>query len=125
MLRYLPARGRHPGAVFVSEHAVAGEPATLASLGLTAREAEIVAHVTRGASNADVAGRLHVAPGTVKRHLENVYRKLGLHGRGQLTAFVVETLGAADTTGGERPPRGTAAGRRIAHERVGMCRPAH
>ena len=38
----------------------------------------------------------------VKRHLENVYRKLGIHGRGQLIAFVVETLGAAGTTGGDR-----------------------
>jgi len=102
VLRYLPARGRHPGAVFVSEHAVAGEPASLASLGLTNREAEIVAQVATGASNAEVARHLHVAPGTVKRHLENVYRKLGIHGRGQLIAFVVETLGAAGTTGGDR-----------------------
>jgi len=101
VLRYLPARGWHPGAVFVSEHAVAGEPASLASLGLTDREAEIVARVATGASNAEVARHLHVAPGTVKRHLENVYRKLGIHGRGQLTAFVVETLGAAGTTGGD------------------------
>jgi DNA-binding CsgD family transcriptional regulator len=101
VLRYLPARGRHPGAVFVSEHAVAGEPASLATLGLTPREAEIVAQITTGASNAEVARHLHVASGTVKRHLENVYRKLGIHGRGQLTAFVVETLGAAGTTGGD------------------------
>jgi DNA-binding NarL/FixJ family response regulator len=75
-----------------------------ATQGLTTREAEIVAHVTRGAGNADVAERLHVAPGTVKRHLENVYRKLGLHSRGQLTALVVETLGAADTTDGDLLP---------------------
>jgi DNA-binding CsgD family transcriptional regulator len=101
VLRYLPARGRHPGAIFVSENSVAGEPNSLALLGLTPREAEIVVHVTRGASNAQVARDLHVASGTVKRHLENVYRKLGIHGRGQLTAFVVETLGAADTTDGD------------------------
>ena len=76
--------------------------ASLTSLGLTDREAEIVAQVATGASNAEVARHLHVAPGTVKRHLENVYRKLGIHGRGQLIAFVVETLGAAGTTGGDR-----------------------
>jgi DNA-binding CsgD family transcriptional regulator len=50
-----------------------------------------------------VAGRLQIAQGTVKKHLENVYAKLGVRGRGPLTAFVIETLGATDTTEGGRP----------------------
>jgi DNA-binding CsgD family transcriptional regulator len=99
VLRYLPPRGRHPGAVLVSEAPLAADSAGLGRLGLTPREAEIVLEVTTGASNADVAQRLNVAPGTVKQHLENVYRKLGVHGRGRLSAFVIETLGAAPTTG--------------------------
>jgi DNA-binding CsgD family transcriptional regulator len=100
VLRYLPPRGRHPGALLVSEQAVAADTASLGMLGLTPREAEIVAEVATGASNAEVARRLQIAQGTVKKHLENVYGKLGVRGRGPLTAFVIETLGAADTTGG-------------------------
>jgi DNA-binding CsgD family transcriptional regulator len=103
VLRYLSPRGRHPGAVLVSEPALAADRTSLTMLGLTPREAEIVVEVTTGASNAEVARRLHVAPGTVKQHLENVYRKLGVHGRGRLSAFVMETLGAAPVAEGGRP----------------------
>ncbi len=104
VLRYLPPRGRHPGAVLVSEPAVDADGISLAMLGLTPREVEIVVEVTTGASNAEVARRLQVAPGTVKQHLENVYRKLGVHGRGRLTAFVIETLGTAPTGGSRATP---------------------
>jgi DNA-binding CsgD family transcriptional regulator len=99
VLRYLPPRGRHPGAVLVSEHAMAGDPAGLGELGLTPREAEIAALVATGATNAELSRRLHIAPGTVKKHLDNVYGKLGVHGRGPLTAFMIETLGSAEATG--------------------------
>lgn len=98
VLRYLPARGLHPGAILVSEHAMATDHASLLTLGLTPREAEIVAQITQGASNAEVSRRLYLAQGTVKKHLDNVYAKLGVHGRGPLTAFVIETLGAINTT---------------------------
>jgi DNA-binding NarL/FixJ family response regulator len=45
--------------------------------------------MTRGESNASIARRLALAPGTVKKHLDNVYVKLGVRGRGPLTAFVL------------------------------------
>jgi LuxR family maltose regulon positive regulatory protein len=32
-------------------------------------------------TNAEIAERLWLSPGTVRRHLENVYRKLGVHTR--------------------------------------------
>jgi DNA-binding NarL/FixJ family response regulator len=35
---------------------------------------------------------LHVSAGTVKKHLDNIYSKLGVHGRGRLTAFVLDAL---------------------------------
>jgi DNA-binding CsgD family transcriptional regulator len=73
---------------------VAGDGLSLTMLGLTPGEAEIVVQVTKGAHNAEVARNLHIAPGTVRQLLENVYRKLGVHGRGRLTAFVIEALGA-------------------------------
>ena len=38
-------------------------------------------HVAAGMTNAEVAQRLFVAPSTVRKHLENAYRKLGVSNR--------------------------------------------
>lgn len=48
---------------------------------LTAREAEILELVAAGLSNAEIAERLWISPGTVKKHLENIYAKLGVANR--------------------------------------------
>lgn len=45
---------------------------------LTPREAEVLRLVERGDRNATIAGVLSVSPGTVRRHLENVFQKLGV-----------------------------------------------
>lgn len=48
---------------------------------LTAREREILRLVREGKTNAEIAGELWVSPGTVKKHLEHVYDKLGVASR--------------------------------------------
>jgi DNA-binding CsgD family transcriptional regulator len=48
---------------------------------LTAREREVLLLVGEGLTNAAIAERLWITPGTVRRHLENVYSKLGVHTR--------------------------------------------
>jgi DNA-binding NarL/FixJ family response regulator len=48
---------------------------------LTARELEILGHVAAGLSNGKIASELWVTEQTVKFHLSNVYRKLGLANR--------------------------------------------
>ncbi len=48
---------------------------------LTARERELLALVDEGLSNAEIAARLWIAPGTVRKHLDNVYAKLGVRNR--------------------------------------------
>jgi len=50
---------------------------------LTAREVEILKKVAEGQSNADIAESLWVTEQTVKFHLSNVYRKLGVANRTQ------------------------------------------
>ena len=51
------------------------------SFGLTARELEILRLVAAGLSNARIAAKLWVTEQTVKFHLSNVYRKLGVGNR--------------------------------------------
>lgn len=48
---------------------------------LSAREIEVLRLVARGASNADVAARLHITDATVKSHLAHVFSKLGVTSR--------------------------------------------
>jgi DNA-binding CsgD family transcriptional regulator len=55
---------------------------------LTPREREILELVADGLTNAAIAERLWLSPGTVRRHLENVYEKLGVHTRTAAAAFV-------------------------------------
>jgi DNA-binding CsgD family transcriptional regulator len=52
------------------------EPASL-----TRREREIVDLLAEGRSNAEIASLLWIAPGTVRKHLENIYAKLGVRSR--------------------------------------------
>ncbi len=44
---------------------------------LSLREREVLQWVANGSTNAQIAALLGLRPGTVKRHLENIYRKLG------------------------------------------------
>ena len=48
---------------------------------LTAREAEVLAHAARGRSNSEIGKALFVTEQTVKFHLGNIYRKMGVGNR--------------------------------------------
>jgi DNA-binding NarL/FixJ family response regulator len=56
---------------------------------LTPREREIVRHVALGLRNAEVARRLFISEVTVKSHLNNVFAKLGLRDRVELTLYAI------------------------------------
>jgi DNA-binding CsgD family transcriptional regulator len=49
--------------------------------GLTAREREILHWLAAGKSNAEIAAILAIRPRTVHKHLENIFRKLGVENR--------------------------------------------
>lgn len=51
--------------------------------GLTAREAEVVALITQGLSNQEVAARAFLSINSVKSHIRNAYRKMGVTTRSQ------------------------------------------
>ena len=54
---------------------------------LTAREMELVRLAASGLRNKEIARRLGISQGTVKMHLHNVYRKLGIDSRVSLAVY--------------------------------------
>jgi DNA-binding NarL/FixJ family response regulator len=55
--------------------------------GLTERELSILKLVAEGLSNLDIASKLYVTEQTVKFHLSNIYRKLGVGNRTEATRY--------------------------------------
>jgi DNA-binding CsgD family transcriptional regulator len=53
-------------------------PKALLTLGLTAREAEVLYWITEGKTNPEIAIILNTSPDTVKKHAANLYAKLGV-----------------------------------------------
>ncbi len=51
---------------------------------LTDAELRVVRLVTEGLTNPQIAGRLFVSAQTVKTHMKNVFRKLGVSSRAAL-----------------------------------------
>jgi len=73
-----------------------GEPAG----GLSERETEVLVLVARGPSNAQIASSLHLAEATVKRHVANVYLKIGVRSRSEAirTALQEQWIGLTEIT---------------------------
>ena len=61
---------------------------------LSPRELEILAYLRGGSSTTEIASALWVTPSTVRKHLENVYTKLDVHGRTEAVAKVYGHPGA-------------------------------
>lgn len=85
----------HAGDVVISESP--GRARTVTGLdwpgrgeGLTDREAEVLALITQGHSNAEVAQRAFLSPNTVKSYIRAVYRKIGVSSRTQAVLWGVD-----------------------------------
>jgi DNA-binding NarL/FixJ family response regulator len=81
---YHPA-GR--GGAVGGEGAVAHTAPSAPPGGLTDRELSILRLVAEGMSNLDIASKLYVTEQTVKFHLSNIYRKLGVGNRTEATRY--------------------------------------
>ncbi|MFP3928240.1 MAG: LuxR C-terminal-related transcriptional regulator [Desulfobacteraceae bacterium] len=51
---------------------------------LSKREVDVVSHLFSGQSNAEIASRLYISEITVKKHLQNIYAKVGVKSRTSL-----------------------------------------
>jgi DNA-binding CsgD family transcriptional regulator len=63
------------------ERLIRARPTSALPPSLTPQEQRVLLQVAAGLSNAEIAERLFVAPCTVRKHLENAYRKLGVTNR--------------------------------------------
>ena len=73
---------------FLKEGALTPSPREPAHT-LTAREAQVLAHVAAGLSNKEIAAKLSLSVSTIERHLVNIYTKIGARGRADATAFAL------------------------------------
>lgn len=75
---------------------------------LSARQLEILLLASRGLSNRQIATRLHIAEGTVKRHLADTYKKMEVSSRGEAArkALHDEWITIEDVTEGYEEARG-------------------
>lgn len=91
---YLPADTAKPS-----------EAASLKRSGLTQRELHILRFAADGLSNVEIAKQLWVTEQTVKFHLSNIYRKLGVANRTQAArqAHLLNLLSATDPERNTRP----------------------
>jgi two-component system response regulator DesR len=58
---------------------------------LTEREVDVLRLAKRGLPNQQIAQALHIAPGTVRNHLCNIYRKLGVNSRQEALQVAAES----------------------------------
>ena len=84
----------HAGEVVVSEPPPRARPPSGSDWpgrgeGLTDREAEILALITQGKSNAEVAALTYLSPNTVKSYIRSVYGKIGVASRTQAVLWGV------------------------------------
>ena len=86
-------RSVHEGQFWVGSEPVSSwaKPGQSTSgFGLTSREVEIISAIKKGSSNREIAGQLAISEETVKRHLSNIYGKLGVSSRLELAVLASE-----------------------------------
>lgn len=72
----------------------------LAQKGLSEREQQVAELVSKGFSNREVAINLHIIEKTVKFHLTNIYKKMGMKSRAQLIVWCLPHMSYQESQGG-------------------------
>jgi len=70
----------------------------LLKLGLTPRAAETLLWLSQGKTNPDIATILSITESTVKKHVQEIFEKLGVETRGAASLRALEVLSAGDSS---------------------------
>jgi DNA-binding NarL/FixJ family response regulator len=79
--------------LLLGEEAILSRLTALEVLGVSRREAEVLLGIVQGQDNPAIAQTLNISEGTVRKHVENIYRKLNVQSRAEAIARVLEKLG--------------------------------
>ena len=79
------------GRVLLLEERCTASADALRSLGLTHRQSEVLHLLARDWSTDGIAAELFISPRTVRKHLEHIYRRLGVHTREAAVSMAQET----------------------------------
>ena len=86
VVRLIPAHGG--SLLLLEQQQTRVKPASLERLGLSRREAEVLAWVAQGKTDAAIGTILSLSPRTVAKHLEHIYDRLGVENRSSAAALV-------------------------------------
>ncbi len=89
VVRLIPASGG--GLLLLEQRHTAPTPASFESLGLSRREAEVLAWVAQGKTDAVIGTILSLSSRTVAKHLEHIYQRLGVENRSAAVAHALTT----------------------------------
>jgi len=82
--------------ILMEEERTLPETGALGTFGLTAREVEVLTWIARGKTNIDIASILQMHIGTVKKHVEHIFMKLGVETRTAATALALASRSPED-----------------------------
>jgi DNA-binding CsgD family transcriptional regulator len=89
VVRLIPADGG--SLLLLQQQHTVPRPASLEALGLSRREAEVLAWVAQGKTDAAIGAILSLSPRTVAKHLEHIYERLGVENRLAAAALTFTT----------------------------------
>jgi DNA-binding CsgD family transcriptional regulator len=81
VIRLILDQAKDEHLLVLDEELLAAPPASLEALGLTGREAEVLAWVAQGKTNREIGMILGASARTVQKHLEHVFQKIGVETR--------------------------------------------
>lgn len=62
------------------------------ALGISSREGEVLNWLANGKSNKDIASILNISPRTVPKHIEQIFKKVGVENRTAAAAIALRQL---------------------------------